>query len=419
MFLFRTNRTFAKMFAAYGLSAFGDYLDFIAVSIVLGFVWRVDAMTMSLLPLSFAVPGILFGQLAGILADKRNKRNLMIATDLVRAALTLLLIFAPDVWTLLGLLGLRSAVRVFHFPAQQAMTRSAVEPEQLLQAASLNGAVFQLSKVFGPLLGATIAAASAPSACMAVNAGCYVLSALLLLSVPAGKGKIAETQAREPEPLLAAWKGGWTIVLRTRALLISIFFSLTGLAGIQLVDAQIATLLREVFPGRPELLGWLVTSIGAGGLAGVVWLRGRKRLTAYGWPLGGGVALIGSMFAAAGCFRPDTPLWFILMASVAGGIGTGLTSAGMNYIVQKETPPDAIGRVSGILESLSGVLFVVAPIAGGVWVRYHGVSSAFLSAGAAIGAIGIAGIALRRRLWLPPALRARSDYRSTVNSGQG
>ncbi|WP_372631215.1 MFS transporter [Cohnella sp.] len=410
MFLLRANRAFAKMFAAYGLAAFGDYLDFIAVSIVMGFVWKADPMTMALLPLSYAVPGILFSQLAGILADRWNKRNLMIATDLIRAALTLMLIFAPDVWTLLGLLGLRSAVRVFHFPAQQAMTRAVVEPGQLLQAASLNGAVFQLSKVFGPLLGASLASAFSPSACMAVNAACYVLSALLLLSIPARSVPAAEQPLDEKHGSMGkAWKEGWLIVLKTRLLLTSILFALTGLAGIQLIDAQITTLVREVSPERPELLGWLVASIGAGGLAGVFWLRRLKTLTAYGWPLGGGVALIGFMFAAAGFFRPDTPMWFILLSSFAGGIGTGLTSAGMNYIVQKETPADAVGRISGIMESLSGALFVGAPLAGGALVRFCGVSSAFLFVGLAVGVVGIAGMTLRRRLWRLPAPIAQPE----------
>ncbi len=406
MFLLRTNRTFAKMFAAYGLAAFGDYLDLIAVSIIMGFVWKVDAMTMALLPLAFAIPGIALSQTAGILADRWNKRNLLIAADLIRAALTIALMFAPNVWTLLGLIALRSSARVFHFPAQQSMTRSVVPADQLLQAASLNGAVFQLSKAFGPLIGATVAAAFSPTVCMGVNAICYTISALLLLSVPLQRGSAG---TRQPESMRTAWRDGWLIVLRTRLLLTSISFALIGLAGIQLVDAQLATLLREVTPERPELIGWLVSSIGAGGLVGVVWLRRFKRLSSYGWPLGGGVTLIGCMFAAAGCFQPDTPLWFILLSSFAGGVGTGFTSVGMNYIVQKETPADAVGRVSGIMESLSGVLFVGAPLAGGALVQLCGVSPAFLFVGLAIGIVGISGIVLQRRLWSLPSPVAKSD----------
>ncbi|MBB6633045.1 MFS transporter [Cohnella thailandensis] len=399
--MLRRNRSFAKMFASYGLSAFGDYFDLMAVSILLGFIWKADAMTVALVPISYAVPGILFGQFAGIAADWWNKRNLMIAADLIRAVLTVLLIFAPNPGVLLGLITLRAAVRVFHYPAQQAMTRSVVDAGQLLQATSLNGAVFQLSKILGPLLGASVATAVSPAGCMAVNSACYVLSALLLASVPARHGRVSKATAplAGMAALRSAWSEGWRILLRSRTLLASVGFCLTGLAGIQLIDAQLAVLLREVAPDKPELIGWIVTAIGTGGLSGVAWLHRYKQLHAYGWLLGGGAALIGLMFAAAGMFRPEDPLWLLLLVFFVGGVGTGLTSTGMNYILQKETPPDAIGRVSGIFDSLSSAIFIVAPLAGGLLIGWRGAPGTFMTVGILVGFIGLTGIVLQRKLW--------------------
>ncbi|RJE86252.1 MFS transporter [Paenibacillus sp. 1011MAR3C5] len=397
--MLKNNRSFAKMFTAYGLAAFGDYFDFMAVSILLGFIWKADAMTIALVPLTFAVPSILFSQLAGILADRWNKRNLMIATDLIRAMITILLIFAPNAWVLLGLIAIRSTARVFHYPAQQAMTRSVVSPEQLLQATSLNGAVFQLSKVLGPLLGASVAAAFSPATCMAVNAVCYILSAMLLLRIPVREGRTAAAESGATLSLRAAWRDGWHILLSSRALQVSLLFCLIGLAGIQMIDAQITVLLRDIAPDQPQLVGWLVTAIGLGGLASVAWLRRFQQLSAYGWLLGGGVMLIGIMFAAAGMFEPGFPLWLLLGASFVGGIGTGFTSIGMTYILQQETPPDAIGRVSGIFDSLSSVIFVIAPLTGGVLIGLWGASSTFLYVGLFVGGIGLIGLFMQRLLW--------------------
>lgn len=399
--LLRSNRTFARMFTAYGLSAFGDYFDFMAVSILLGFIWKVDAMMMALLPLSFAVPGILFSQLAGILADRWNRRTVMVVADLIRAFLTLLLIFATNVGVLLGLIALRSTARVFHYPAQQAMTRSVVAPDQLLQATTLNGTVFQLSKVLGPLLGASVATAFSPAGSMAVNAVCFILSALLLLWIPAEQGCVVATPADSGEisGLRAAWRDGWQILLHSRALRVSLIFYLIGLAGIQLIDAQITILLRDIAPERPALIGWLVTMVGAGGLAGIAWLRRYRNPTAYGWILGGGVALIGMMFAGAGMFQPGSPVTLILGVSFLGGIGTGFTSTGMNYIMQKETPPEVIGRISGIFESLTSAIFIIAPLFGGFLVSLWGASQAFLYVGIVIGGVGVMGILSQRLLW--------------------
>lgn len=399
--MLRKNRSFAKMFTAYGLSAFGDYFDFMAVTILLGFVWRVDAMTIALFPLCFALPSILFGQLAGILADRWNKRNLMIITDLIRAAFTVMLIFAPNAGVLLVIVALRSTARVFHYPAQQAMTRAVVGEDQLLQATSLNGAVFQLSKILAPLLGASVAASFSPAICMAVNAATYILSAALLFWVPAGQGRVDadEPLTQEKAGLRSAWREGWRFLIRSRALQVSIAFSMTGLAGIQMIDVQFPVLFRDIAPEQPDLMGWVVSAIGAGGLLSVTWLRRYEQLSAYGWLLGGGVLLIGLMFAVSGLFQPSTPNWIMLLLYFLGGIGTGFTSTGMNYILQKETPPEAIGRVSGIFDSISSVIFLAAPLIGGAFIELWGAAYTFLIVGLSIGGVGLVGVLLQRLLW--------------------
>ncbi|WP_255433465.1 hypothetical protein [Brevibacillus sp. LEMMJ03] len=61
------NRVFIRMFAAYSLSTLGDWFDFIAVTMLLGYVCQADPMLMALLPLVYAGPGLVLGQVAGFL----------------------------------------------------------------------------------------------------------------------------------------------------------------------------------------------------------------------------------------------------------------------------------------------------------------------------------------------------------------
>jgi predicted MFS family arabinose efflux permease len=105
------------------------------------------------------------------------------------------------------------------------------------------------------------------------------------------------------------------------------------------------------------------------------------------------------MFMAAGLFHKDTPLWIILPVSFIGGIGTGFISTGLNYMMQKETPPEAIGRVSGIYDSMSSVVFIVSPLTGGVLIGLWGASFTFLSVGIGVGSVGLIGVVLQRWLW--------------------
>ncbi|NGQ96672.1 MFS transporter [Brevibacillus sp. SYP-B805] len=394
------NRVFVRLFAAYGLSTLGDWFDFIAVSVLLGFHWQADPMTMALLPLMYAGPGMVLGQLAGIAADRWNKLRLMVATDLLRAALTLLMTQAPDPGWLFLFILLRSCSSVFHTPAQQALTRHAVPPEQLLQAASWNGTVFQAGKVLGPLLGGTAAAYASPAVCLHANAVSFLVSALLLLSIGmVEEGRSASAGPSEKPPLREAWQEGWRVLWGSRVLLASTLFSLLAMLAIQLIDAQFTTILREKAVGHPELVGWSVSAVGAGALLAMAWLTRRKEIASYGWPLGGGILLIGLMFGWVGLLRPGAGIQWPLAAAFLGGIGTGLTFVCSQYVRQKETPAEAIGRVTGILDSLTSGVFLIAPLLGGLMITALGSAQTFVLVGAVIGAVGLGGILFQSVIW--------------------
>jgi MFS family permease len=400
LLLLWNNRVFVRMFAAYSLSTLGDWFDFIAVTMLLGYVWQADPMLMALLPLVYAGPGLVLGQVAGFLADRRNKLRLMIATDLCRALLTAAAVFAPDPAWLFGVMLLRSCAMAVNAPAQQALTRHVVPPEQLLRAASLNGTAYQLGKLLGPLLGGTMAAFVSPSACLIVNACSFLLSAAILSS--AGNVEEARPTAAAQEERSGfgeSWKEGWQILIRSRVLFASTLYSLIALMAVQLVDAQFVVILREKAPAHPELLGWKTSAIGLGALLTVTGLGRFREITAYGWVLGGGVLLIGGAFAWLGLYRPGSGIHWLLIAAFLAGVGTGLTSVGSAYLRQKETPKEAIGRVMGIFDSLTSAIFIAAPLLGGLLITAWGASLSFQRIGFLIAAIGAAGILLQRVIW--------------------
>jgi len=70
-----------------------------------------------------------------------------------------------------------------------------------------------------------------------------------------------------------------------------------------------------------------------------------------------------------------------------------------NYVRQKETPKEAMGRVTGIIESLSSFVFMVAPLLGGGLITMIGVSSTFVMIGAVIALIGFAGVTFQTVIW--------------------
>ncbi|MMZ68539.1 hypothetical protein D1872_312360 [compost metagenome] len=71
----------------------------------------------------------------------------------------------------------------------------------------------------------------------------------------------------------------------------------------------------------------------------------------------------------------------------------------MNYLLQKESPPDMVGRVFGIQNSMSSIVLVAAPLAGGVLIQAAGPGLTFVYIGAATFLIGLVGVVLQRLLW--------------------
>ncbi|QRG68433.1 MFS transporter [Brevibacillus choshinensis] len=400
--MLRENKTFRILFFSYGLSTLGDWFDFIAVSIMLAFVWKADPMTMALLPIAYAAPGIALGQFAGVLADRVNKVRMMMIMAVIQAGATFLLLAMPDPLSFLLVIALRSCASVFNDPAQQTLTRQIVPEHQLLQATSLNGAVFQMGKLIGPLIGGAVAAFVAPAICLIVNACSFFLSALLLLSIRHAEKSIASSPVRSQKksvPLHLAWREGWGIFLQNRILLFSTIFSLLAMMAIQLADAQLTIIFREKVPLHPEMVGYVVSAIGLGALLTVTWLHRQKEIRSYGWILGGGVFLIGICFSWIALHQPESNRYWLLAAALFAGVGTGLTTVGTNYLVQKETPREALGRVRGIIDSLTSATFIIAPLLGGWLMTVWGPSLAFLRVGAGIAAIGLGALFLQRVVW--------------------
>ncbi|MBR2565382.1 MAG: MFS transporter [Paenibacillus sp.] len=400
------NLQFIRLFIAYALAAFGDWFDALAIQVMVAYRWGADPLIIALIPVCMAVPGILFGSVAGALADRLHKVRIMLLCDGITVALTLGILLAPSPAWLLPLLALRAMMSVFHVPAQQALTRQVVAEEQLFQASSMNGFVNQCAKVAGPLLGAVVLAFFSPQICILINACARLLSGAVLWPLRHFVEKKEEVMTSEDtgqdrktsESFFMQWQQGWGYLHRNRTVRNTVIFGCFGLMAILMVDYQFTTLFREIKPGNESLLGGLASSIGGGAII-IILLLNRLPRIGYGWGLGGGYLLIGAGIAALGWIEPNTSGIWIIVLGIWIGLGNGLFMVTMNYVLQKETPPDYVGRVFGIQNSLFSIVLVAAPLAGGAIIRSNGPSPTFQLIGLVTLAIGLAGILLQRMLW--------------------
>jgi len=394
------NRNFIKFVSANALANFGNWFDFVAVLILFRYSWNADPLLIALIPIMYAIPSIVLGQFAGVFADRRNKQKILIYSDWIRALLTLFLVFAPSPLFALPILLLRNTTGVISLPAQQGLIRNVVEEKDLMKAVTINGSIFQLAKVVGPLIGGSFASIFSPQFSIMINAISFTISGIILSQMKINEPEQNEVSGgKEQYGFLVLWKEGWQIVFKSRNLLASILFGICSILTIQMIDAQMVTLFSVVFPNVPEVTGWAISAIGIGSLLIVLLLNRIEKIDQYGWFFGTGSLLIGLMTGGFGFLQEYNVILFAIILAFIGGIGNGMTVTAVNYLIQIEPPKEAIGRVSGIIDSLLSILFIAGPLLGGLMINQFGVMSTFKTIGIGLTMIGLTGILLQKLIW--------------------
>ncbi|WP_052339683.1 MFS transporter [Gorillibacterium massiliense] len=396
-----SSRVFSRMFLSYSISSIGDWFDVMAMIVLFTYVWNASPLIVSSLSITYAIPSILLSQYTGVLADRLPKQKIMVISDWVRALFTLFLIFAPNVYWALPIVFLRATASVFNTPAQQALIRHVVPEEQLLQATTLNTVVNQMAKVIGPLIGSALLTITTPKVCLAINAVSFTISALILMTIRRVNDKPeAKEQANVHKNLFGAIHKGWSVLLVKKMLWISTIFYMLCLFVLLISDSQIGVLLRKVEPHHSELLGIIMASVSIGiVLVGGFFTKVKQLNGLYGWFFGGGSIAGGVFFFGLGLVQEGTNKWLYAAGAMLGGMGIGTVMMVFNYLVQKETPKEMIGRVAGIVASLSSLVFILGPLLGGVLVTRFGAQFAFRVSGISVLAIGFLGILLQKVIW--------------------
>ncbi len=202
------------------------------------------------------------------LADRLPRRRLMITCDLLRAALVAVLLVPglalPVVFTVLVLVGVLSP------PFDAA--KSAVLPEVLTGDRYVVGngvqiAVFQAAQVVGFLLGGAVVAATTPQGALAIDAGSFLLSAVLLRAGVRDRA----LPARERSPFLVDLREGVALVRRSAELRRLLGYGVLG-AALTIAPEGLAVPVADGLGGGPRTAGLLTAAVPAGYLLGAVLL---------------------------------------------------------------------------------------------------------------------------------------------------
>ncbi len=349
--------------------------------------------------LSNAVPGVAFSFLGGALADRTDRKRLLLLAQLAQSALYLALgivvaLGAAEVWHAMAFAFLAGLSRAFDEPARQAFVPHLVPAEARPDALALAGTVWQFSRLVGPALAGVLIAAFGSGSAFGVAALGFAVCLLLLALIRTEQPRVRPSG----KSILSDLLEGLRFVRQNQ-----LFYTLIGMTFFDSLFGVSYTVLlpviaRDILSVDSVGYGLLQTASGIGALAGaltVTWMAdsGRRGLQALA-----GAALFGLLLMAF-AFSPWYPLSMAIILCM--GVANQLYMATVQIVLQLHLPDELRGRVMGVY----GLTWRLTPLGGtvtGTIAEFAGVQAAV-----AFGGLMVTGMALTVATALPRIRRLR------------
>jgi len=411
------NRNFLALWSGQVFSQLADKVYLVLMIMLITSRFQSAGQTVSgwvsSVMVAFTIPAVLFGSVAGVFVDHWSKKAVLVATNLLRGGLVLLL--PPLLWisqgwsplagipvgflALLSVTFLVSTLTQFFAPAEQAAIPMLVERKHLLSANSLYTTTMMASVIIGfavgePLLALADGAIAHIASQFGLNLNIgkelvvglsYALAGLLLLLI-----QPHETIDQSKEDLPPVWENirdGLRYLRqqkRVRAALIQLIVLFSIFAAL----AVLAVRLAEVMPAiKPSQFGFLLAAGGVGMALGAVTLGHsgarlrRHRLSLYG-ALGMGAAL-----AALSFFTQQLVPTLLLL--VLFGACAAIVAIPLQTVIQEETPEEMRGKVFGLQNNAVNIALSLPLALAGVAETLLGLRVVFLGLAAVAIAAGI------------------------------
>ncbi len=373
------NKRFLQLWIGQGFSFVGDFASTVAL-VVLVVQISSSASAVGGVLVARLVP-TLASPLVGVLADRLDRRVILVACDLARAALIVGVIFTRSLVLIYALVFLIGVARTFFNPTIRAAFPSVVGEGDLARANAIISGTFSVSVMAGPALGGLLVATAGVEAAFALDAATYLISATLLSRVPLPlpEGEHGESFAGELRAGLS-YLAGARIPL---AVVVGTF--LTILTANATVPAEVF-MAKGIFDAGDTGYGLLVAFWGGGMVVGsalTAVLDGRVNLVLLYF-----VSIFITALALAGA-GVSPAFTFALIALAIAGAANGMDNVATDTILQRRVPDTLLGRVFSVRFLGYSAGEALAYPLGGLIIDSAGPRSTYLLAGAATASAGL------------------------------
>jgi MFS family permease len=304
-----------------------------------------SAMLLGVVGFTSQIPTILVSPVAGVLADRWDRRRLLIATQalaMFQAAFLALVVLTGivQIWQIILLSLILGVVNAFDIPIRQSFVIEMVEHrDDLGNAIALNSSMVNGARLLGPSIAGLLVASVGEGVCFILNAVSYlaVIVALTAMRIPRGSHQIRPRRHILHE-LHEGFMYAYTFGPIRSILLLVALVSLLGMPYTVLVPV----FAKEILHGGAHTFGFLMTAAGCGALAGTLYLASRRSVLGLGR-----VMVMAAILFAAGIVSFALSSRFILsLAALAlAGFGAMTLVASCNTVLQTVLDEDKRGRV--------------------------------------------------------------------------
>lgn len=398
----RNNKGFLTLMVAQAISNIGDWLSIVAIITLVGLKWNASPIEVSFIILCLAVPMALLGPVAGTIADRFSRKQLMVLSDIVRAGLFVLLALANTLWMVyicLFIIGLFSAV--FN-PAKNGKLKELVPNDEIKSAMSITTMIDSATKIFGPILSGILVSAAGTTPVFYINSVSFIISAILIFMLPKVAQQIKEEKVKDKakSSYKTEFMQGVSFIKSNTQILVGMLFLGFSLLILQLSDSQIIVLIRELKHASPGLFGYLVTGSGVGMFFSSLILAKKTNYRAYNLMLIG-VCGMGLGFGMMALFTHINLNFSIIWAPLLGlfaGFAACLVFVPFQASVQVDTPVELTGRVFGVIGSVTTTATIIGPLLGGWLSTVLGVIPTFIITASLLVFVSLIGFLTKNRV---------------------
>lgn len=392
------HRNFRLFFTGQGLSLIGTWLQQVAMG-WLTYRLTNSAWLLGVVAFCANVGILLFSNLAGVLADRIDRRRGLLTTQSLMLAqavmLTVLVAFGwIQTWHLIVLALWLGTCAAFDTPLRQSMyVHFIADRDDLGNAIALNSMLVNTARVVGPAIAGLLLSITSEAACFALNALSFV-AVIVAISRMQWPSDLREHVA-------SGWWASFVEGVRYARGLAPVRALLALVAALAWTIAPYSSLMpvyaKDIYGGGPHTLGYLLSAAGLGALVATLWLAHRATVRGLGRIILYAVAASGASLAAFAYMR-IYPIALVLLVLVGGA--TILAAASTNTILQTIVEDRLRGRVAAFYTLAFLGVAPLGNLAAGAIAGYMGVPFTFAVNGALAFA---AALWYRRKL---PAVRS-------------